>query len=308
MKVTQTRIDLGGFGYLQAYRLSGERGELVHEFAPLREHDRELALVIAEGLDLSETLAVTSAHGETRTEGVRRQSGRYEGELSSAASFDLDSRGASATVAFNGGEAVTLYVAVFKRSKAALRELARFTQGKLLTPAINKFRDRCWACRFLIKALINLSVSGLPAPDPEDIVELLGQLLPADFLEWLLSTDLGEIMGRIGAFLKKLLPKELIAQTLCEQLQFCAAAQQTFPARNVHVCDVRLAGDEAANAQFVEAVRALPSVERQSRFIIESEPDVARVRVFSAERIDDGDLHQIAATLGLKVLEILRER
>lgn len=308
MKVIQTRIDLGGFGYLQAYRLSGERGELVHEFAPLRDHDRDLALVIAEGLDLSETLAVTGGHGETRAEGVRRQTGRYQDTLSSAASFDLDSQGASATVGFNGGEAVTVYVAVLRRSKAALRELARFTQGKLLMPAINKFRDRCWACRFLVKALINLAISGLPTPDPEDIVELLGELLPADLLEWLLATDLGEIMGRIGAFLKKLLPKELIAQTLCEQMQFCAGAQQALPSRNVQVCDVRLAGDEAANAQFVEAVHALPSVERQSRFIVESEPGVVRVRVFSGERIDDKDLHDIAGKLGLKVVEILRER
>lgn len=83
----QTRIDLGGLGYVQAYRLSGERGELAHEFAPLRDHDRDRALVIAEEFDLSETLTVTVGGGEARAEGVRRQSGRYEDTVSSAASF-----------------------------------------------------------------------------------------------------------------------------------------------------------------------------------------------------------------------------
>ncbi len=310
MNIVQSRVELGGLGTIHAYTLSGAAGELAHQFPPLRDNDRDVALLVGDGLELSDALSVTQAGEPVRRESLRMRSGRHGEDRASAAAFELSSLGATATLRFAGGTPVTVYVAVLRRSKAALREISKFAQGKIIGPAIQKFRDRCWACKFLMKALTSMAISGLPMPDPEDVLELIGDLLPAELVEWLLHTDIGQLLGRIGAMLRRLIPKDEIARILCEQMGFCAVAMAPggpVPApRDVRIYDVRLEGNEAGNAAFIDEVHRLPGVERQSRFIVEPEPGRVRARVFSAQPVDAASFEGIARTKGLTIVEVIQ--
>lgn len=310
MDLIHSRVELGGLGYLHSYTVSGSRGEITHEFPPLLDNDQDRALVIAEGIDLSDSLLVTRGGEMLNRDLMRFRSGAYQGTRCSAASFDLSSEGMAAQLQFAGGAAKTIYVAVLRKSKAALQEISKLTQGGILKSAIDKFKDPCWACKFIVKGFARFAISGLPAPDPEDIVALIGDMLPADLVEWLLSTDIGQLLRRIGAMLKRLIPLEHIAQLLCEEMGFCkqVGPAQSAPTRNVHICDVRLLGDKGTNEPFVEAVQGLPGVEKQSRFINEPDRTLSCVRVFSAQPIEESVLKGIATKYRLTVVEIIQRQ
>ena len=61
MNIVHSRVDLGSLGFIHAYTLSGGVGELAHEFPPLRDNDRDVALLLADEFELSDALSVTQA-------------------------------------------------------------------------------------------------------------------------------------------------------------------------------------------------------------------------------------------------------
>ncbi|MEP7009400.1 MAG: hypothetical protein ABJC13_03680 [Acidobacteriota bacterium] len=67
---------------------------------------------------------------------------------------------------------------------------------------------------------------------------------------------------------------------------------------------VRLAGGEERNTAFLEKVRAMPMVEKQSRFIISDDKQVSRIKIWSYEALDAAKLHGIAKNTDAEIVEV----
>jgi hypothetical protein len=74
--------------------------------------------------------------------------------------------------------------------------------------------------------------------------------------------------------------------------------------RGTHARDVLLAGSREHNEGFLEAVRAIPGVATQTRFIDEENPNLSRVRVWSAHRLTDGELVRLAEIVGVRIVAL----
>ena len=94
MNVQLTQIDLGKFGNLSTYEFSGERGEIVHEFAPLTESSNSVAIIVAEGASLRQALTLERGPGLTPVTVERDNSGlRTKYSPASVVAIPLDQNG-----------------------------------------------------------------------------------------------------------------------------------------------------------------------------------------------------------------------
>jgi hypothetical protein len=77
------------------------------------------------------------------------------------------------------------------------------------------------------------------------------------------------------------------------------------PRGRVFMYHVRLEGSEDHNQRFLTELHSFPFVERQTRFIIENEPGISRVAVFSERDFEPYELAEIASHSGTRIVELI---
>jgi hypothetical protein len=222
MNLQLAQIDLGDLGSLHTYDMSGQEGVLLHEFAPLHGNAGRVAIFIGEGVDLAENLRFAPGPGGEGAEPGWQRYHRnfYNDELFSIRTVALSDAGGMARLAFSGGRPVGLHVLVVDRTAGAFKDLAKRARKKILEPIFAKFKDKCWLCMRLVRALCSALIGGMDV-DTEDVVEILKKIFPEDWIPDLPDTDLGDLLKRILDFLRKHDPRNVIARALCEQLGYC---------------------------------------------------------------------------------------
>ncbi|WP_439608017.1 hypothetical protein [Hydrogenophaga sp.] len=224
MNLQLAQIDLGDFGSLHTYDMSGREGVLLHEFAPLHDNVDRVAIFIAEGFHLGEALTLEQGGERVGLNFDRYQSRTYAAEdrVFSLVSAPLSASGMVARVAFAGGAPVGLHVLVVDKSVRTLRKLIQDAKGKILEPVFAKFKDKCWLCMRLVRALCSALIGGVDI-DADDIAEALRKIFPEEWIPDLPDTDLGDLLKRILDLLRKYDPRNVIARKLCEELGYCLA-------------------------------------------------------------------------------------
>lgn len=222
MNLQLAQIDLGDFGSLHTYDMSGREGVLLHEFAPLHDNADRVAIFIAEGFHLAEALTLEQGGERVGLNFDRYQSRTYAAEerVFSLVSAPLSASGMVARVAFAGGAPVGLHVLVVDKSVRTLRKLIRDARGRILEPVFAKFKDKCWLCMRLVRALCSALIGGVDI-DADDIAEALRKIFPEEWIPDLPDTDLGDLLKRILDLLRKYDPRNVIARKLCEELGYC---------------------------------------------------------------------------------------
>lgn len=222
MNLQLAQIDLGDFGSLHTYDLSGSEGVLMHEFAPLHDNADRVAIFIAEGFHIGEALALEQGGERVGLNFERYQSRTYAAEdrVFSLVSAPLSASGMVARVAFSGGAPVGLHVLVVDKSMRTLRKLIQDAKGKILEPVFAKFKDKCWLCMRLVRALCSALIGGVDI-DADDVAEALRKIFPEEWIPDLPDTDLGDLLKRILDLLRQYDPRNVIARKLCEQLGHC---------------------------------------------------------------------------------------
>lgn len=222
MNLQLAQIDLGDFGSLHTYDMSGREGVLLHEFAPLHDNADRVAIFIAEGFHLAEALTLEQGGERVGLNFDRYQSRTYAAEerVFSLVSAPLSASGMVARVAFAGGAPVGLHVLVVDKSVRTLRKLIRDARGRILEPVFAKFKDKCWLCMRLVRALCSALIGGVDI-DADDIAEALRKIFPEEWIPDLPDTDLGDLLKRILDLLRKYDPRNVIAKKLCEELGYC---------------------------------------------------------------------------------------
>lgn len=223
MNLQLAQIDLGDFGSLHTYDMSGREGVLLHEFAPLHGNADRVAIFIGEGVDLAENLSFAPGPGGEGAEPNWQRYHRnvYNDELFSIRTVALSDAGGMARLAFPGGREMGLHVLVVDRTASAFKDLAKRARKKILEPIFAKFKDKCWLCMRLVRALCSALIGGMDV-DTEDVVEILKKIFPEDWIPDP-DTDLGDLLKRILDLLRKYDPRNVIARKLCEELGYCKA-------------------------------------------------------------------------------------
>jgi hypothetical protein len=80
--------------------------------------------------------------------------------------------------------------------------------------------------------------------------------------------------------------------------------RRSWKPRGVHVRQIRLAGNRERNGRLLTALKSIPGVEEQTRFVEEESPEVTVIQVFSAEPIADDKLRRLAQDTGAEILSI----
>lgn len=214
MNLQLAQIDLGELGSLHTYDMSGQAGELLHEFAPLHDNANRVAIFIAEGVHLIETLSLEGGDEHFRLNRNRYRHHEYmdstgEKTFVSVLPVPLSEAGGVARVRFFGGRAVGVHVLMI--NPAALG-------GRVLGPLFAKFKDKCWLCMRLVRALCSAAIGGLDI-DAEDIEDLLRVWFPD--LPDEPDSELGKLLRRILDFLRNHDPRRVVARKVCEEMGYC---------------------------------------------------------------------------------------
>jgi len=240
MNLQLAQIDLGDIGSLHTYDVSGGEGVLQHEFAPLHDNADRVAIFIAEGFHLSEALTLEQGGERVALNADRYQARRHAAEdrVFSLVSAPLSASGMVARVAFPGGQPVGLHVLVVDKSARTLRRLIKEVKGRILEPVFARFKDKCWLCMRLVRALCSALIGGVDI-DADDIAEALRRIFPEEWIPELPDTDLGQLLKRILDLLRQYDPRNVIARKLCEELGYCRAPADQ--GAGAAATDVRLA-------------------------------------------------------------------
>lgn len=78
--------------------------------------------------------------------------------------------------------------------------------------------------------------------------------------------------------------------------------------QSVYKYILRLNGTQQRNAPFLEQLRRLDSVQGQTRFIIETDPKVSRIVIFSYKALDENLIRNLAKSFNVSILSFDPER
>lgn len=218
MEIKHSHLDLDELGFIDSYEISGEKGELNYEFPPLdyKEGDMvPIALVVVDGdpehlpeFELNEE----EYHGYEKQE---------PSKTGITAIFPEFVNRMTARFKFPGGKPITLHFAVFRRIRKSFSDL--------VIKAINRFEDKCWACKKLVKFFISLLVSGGLDESGKTLGEFFWDILPKEMGEGILDTEFGEMLKKIVGYLEdffkgmhKYDPRNIIAERVCIETGYCA--------------------------------------------------------------------------------------
>lgn len=143
-------------------------------------------------------------------------------EFGTISRVDKPKTGLRAVFRFFGSEPIMAHFAVFRKIKKSF--------SKLLDSAINKFKDKCWACRKLVKFLISFILDWGMEDAAETGLEIILKKLPEEMSEDIsgssLDTMYKEIVEDLRTLHKQMIkwhPGHRIAEEVCRKLKYCPA-------------------------------------------------------------------------------------